>query len=389
MDDPLNVISCPGIPDARTINVVATYSLLGKDPATGRLSKIRINLARLAKVVRNVPVKYSPSNFAAVILYFESKPETLKKTTVLMFSTGNIVHTGATSEWHALRSAHYFVGFLNKNLGINAYMNDFVVVNIVATVDNVGFKVDVKELGKNLGSRATYEPEGKNGFPACRIRSVVDRKKQVSLVCFSGSVVITGCRTREDIRINQKNVYEECLPFAVLGSGSSMNKAQYMLKKRKDEHARLNSNVPELNKRLKYVSERSDAAYEDTTRSFAIGTDGNGRSLEWPGEGHGSSSGPEKESDLDPDLSDLLTDSSALERLLSTADSDARGPGLDYQDLANILSPCGVPSRPVLPFPHVDELGTWKLDAMPRDPKVDLAERLYASEFEPDVRDER
>ena len=392
-DSPNNIISNPGVPDARTINVVATYSLTKMD-SERRPCRVRINLARLAKVTRNVPVKYSPSNFAAVILYIESKPHNLKKTTVLMFSTGNIVHTGATTEQHARLSAHYFIHFLNKSLEIPAILSDFVVVNIVATIENMGFKVDVEELGKSLGSRATYDPRGKNGFPACRIRSAVDRRKQVSLVCFSGSVVITGCRTREDIRTNQKNIYEECVPFAMRGSGNYMSKSQYMLKKRKEGQTKMKTNVNRLNKRLKIMGSEADDAYENT-RSFAIGRDGDGKLLEWPSGDLGSrglvmdpfSSSIEmdrEDQDIE-DLTDLLLNPSALENLL-TDGSDARGSGLDYRDLEKILLPGsgsegGIELRGRISGPSLG--GSDDAPEIPVDPKVVMADRLYASEFHP------
>jgi transcription initiation factor TFIID TATA-box-binding protein len=112
------------------------------------------------------------------------------KTTSLVFSSGNVVITGAKTEYNALLSAYKCVHIIRR-AGYTVSLQDFTVRNIVGS-SNYGFKIDINRLHIDHSLYASYSPDL---FPGCVYRLVEPRL--VFLIFDSGNVIITGAPTRE------------------------------------------------------------------------------------------------------------------------------------------------------------------------------------------------
>lgn len=242
----MNVIRQEGIPDCHIVNVVATYYL-----------GLRLNLAKIAYCRRDVPVTYNPRRFAAMTINVEAPG--IDPTTALVFASGNVVHTGAKTEDHSRLSAHYLATFFNTVLKIPVRVENFKITNMVSDM-KTGFEVDLYSLKNALGSRATYKPER---FPACRIRCETDMK-QVSLIYWSGGVVLTGCKNRDNIRNMHKTTFKLCKKHRHIVRGS-VSKGEYRMIQRKAATKR--DKIKKINKKIKNL-DQSNA----TQNATALGT---------------------------------------------------------------------------------------------------------------------
>mgnify|MGYP002390254872 CR=1 FL=1 len=168
-------------------NVVATWNM-----------GFAVNLKKIAYLIRReLPAKFNPTRFAAMRVTIGNPP-----TVVLMFSNGNVVHTGGRTEWHTRSEAWRFCQTLVR-IGIPARVHDFRIRNIVSSF-HFGHPVNCFELKEKLGIRATFKPRE---IQCCFIRHP-ERDKEVELVFLTGGTVITGVKTREQIENAFKEVYE-------------------------------------------------------------------------------------------------------------------------------------------------------------------------------------
>lgn len=196
----MNILRIEGLPECHIVNVVATYQL-----------GLCLNVKKISYYNREFPVKFNPSSFAAMTMNVQA--DGLDPTVVLVFGSGNVVHTGATTEEMSRLSAHTLARFFGRALRIPVNLQEFTITNIVCGV-KLGFNVDLSSLAKELGTRAKYRPKK---FPACRIRSAKDRKR-VGLVYSSGGMVLTGCKTRDDIIELYKTLYQDCIKHKILSA---------------------------------------------------------------------------------------------------------------------------------------------------------------------------
>jgi TATA-box binding protein (TBP) (component of TFIID and TFIIIB) len=226
-----NVIRCPGLPDCTLANVVSTYNL-----------GVLFNLRKMAYFLKpTLQCQFNPLNFAAMSLTIRTK--WLPPTTVLIFSSSNTVHTGSRSEDHARQSAWALVYYLNKHLGIPATLHDFQIRNLVSNF-RAGFKVDLAKLAADLGSRATFTP---NKIHSCRIRCIRNPKR-VCLMYPSGSGVLTGTKTRDEIIEWYKESWKNCARFKCEGV-TSRNEYRYSTKGKNFS----NRTLEEVNVRLSQI----------------------------------------------------------------------------------------------------------------------------------------
>jgi len=168
----------PVEPVARIENVVATAAL-----------KHGIDLSA---VVKAFPVvNYRPERFPGLVFKLK-RP----RTTILIFSTGKFVCTGARSERDAVRALKKVVRTLNGGgIIINGKL-EIEITNVVATA-SLGGTVDLLQLydfEKGMRGRITYEPEQ---FPGLIYR--MSDPKVVILLFSSGKLVCTGARKEEDV----------------------------------------------------------------------------------------------------------------------------------------------------------------------------------------------
>ena len=160
--------------DVRIVNVVASV-----------VSKPGFDLAAIVKAFPRV--EYRPEVFPGLCFRLE-KPETA----TLIFTSGRMVCTGATSARQAKRAVHKVVREL-KAKGIPVRGRPSIEIqNIVASV-NLGGKVD-QEKAVYILERCMYEPEQ---FPGAIYRMADPRV--VILIFASGKLVVAGAKTEEQV----------------------------------------------------------------------------------------------------------------------------------------------------------------------------------------------
>lgn len=164
-------------------NIVSTVDL-----------KCKLDLKTIALNARNT--EYNPKRFAAAIMKIRNP-----KTTALIFSSGKMVCTGAKSEEDSKKAAKKYAKTI-KNMGFDVRFTDFKVQNIVASAD-VGFAIRLESLSHRHAEFCQYEPEI---FPGLIYR--IYQPKVVVLIFVSGKIVLTGAKTREQI----KEAYTNILP---------------------------------------------------------------------------------------------------------------------------------------------------------------------------------
>jgi transcription initiation factor TFIID TATA-box-binding protein len=164
-------------------NVVSTANMMCK-----------LDLKTIALKARNA--EYNPKRFAAVIMRIREP-----KTTALIFSSGKMVVTGAKDEAQARNAARKFTRIIQK-IDFPAKFSEFKIQNLVASVD-VKFPIRLEGLAQKHFQFSSYEPEV---FPGLIYRMM--NPKVALLIFVSGKLVLTGARTREDI----KKAYEKIYP---------------------------------------------------------------------------------------------------------------------------------------------------------------------------------
>jgi len=155
-------------------NVVATASLGTK-----------IDLIAIMKNFRNV--EYRPKKFPGLVFRLK-RP----KTATLIFTTGKMVCTGAKSEKMARSAVRKVVRELKKAGFIINKFPDVVIQNMVASA-HLGGGADL-EVAADILDNIMYEPEQ---FPGSVYR--MDEPKVVILIFSSGSIVITGAKSEEQV----------------------------------------------------------------------------------------------------------------------------------------------------------------------------------------------
>jgi len=165
----------------------------------------------LKYIVRMFPdVEYRPEQFPGLVFRL-GKP----KTTTLIFESGKMICTGATSKHDAIEAV-YLVAEELKDKGIYIPEPEVKIVNIVAA-GRLPYEVDLTEVYYYLGEHTylapdsskpyevkgvMYEPEQ---FPGMIIR--MRDPKVVFLLFASGRIVCTGAKGEEDVvrAINKLN----------------------------------------------------------------------------------------------------------------------------------------------------------------------------------------
>jgi transcription initiation factor TFIID TATA-box-binding protein len=158
-------------------NVVSTVDLC-----------VALKLDDIIAKVRNA--EYNPSRFAAIIMRIKDP-----KTTALIFSTGKIVCTGGKSEEESRLAARKYAKIIFKLGYKDIQFKDSKIQNIVGSID-VGFKIKLESLIAKHMLFCSYEPEL---FPGLIYRMI--QPKVVFLIFFSGRIVLTGAKSKEDINV--------------------------------------------------------------------------------------------------------------------------------------------------------------------------------------------
>ncbi|MHA1615745.1 MAG: TATA-box-binding protein [Candidatus Njordarchaeales archaeon] len=157
-------------------------------------------------------VRHQPREFPGLILKLRYKV----RASLLIFSSGNIVITGAKSKEEIEKVAEIIVNLLRR-AGFNIERKPNIELqNIVASAD-LKKPINLELVAMLGGENVAYEPEI---FPGLIYR--IEEPKVVLLLFRSGKVVCTGAKSREmiiealkiiDERLREMNAYVEELGF--------------------------------------------------------------------------------------------------------------------------------------------------------------------------------
>lgn len=173
------------IPPIHVANVVSTFDLGVKNVPLQEIAQMQL-----------FP-EYQPKKFAALTLRTQHP-----RTTALVFSSGNVVVTGARTILVSLLSSRKYARLIQK-IGYGVAFHNFRVENIVASVET-NFAIKLKEISEDHGLSTSWEPES---FPGLVYRM----PKVVFLIFRSGKVVITGGKTIEDVHEKFNKLYTTIL----------------------------------------------------------------------------------------------------------------------------------------------------------------------------------
>ena len=147
------------------------------------------------------------------------------KTTALIFSSGKMVCTGAKSVEDSKKASKIYAKIIRKIGGYtNIIFKDFKVQNIVGSCD-LHFKINLSKLAGTL-SMIKIEKSDKNPcsylpelFPGL-IYHMVD-PDIVSLIFYSGKIVLTGAKKTDSIFIAFDNLYKLLSKYKYKGDKTS------------------------------------------------------------------------------------------------------------------------------------------------------------------------
>ena len=166
-------------------NVVATVDL-----------RCKIKLDKAASIMlADGQVKYIPEQFPGVIVKIK-KP----KVTILVFSTGKLVVTGAKSAEMILEAVEVISELLRETSHKIVHEVTITVQNIVAS-GTLGKRINL-ELAALLLEHTMYEPEQ---FPGLIYR--MQEPKVVLLLFQSGKLVCTGAKKEEYVNQSIQKIY--------------------------------------------------------------------------------------------------------------------------------------------------------------------------------------
>lgn len=160
--------------DVQIVNIVVSTSL-GHD----------IPLEKMAATLPNT--EYNPEQFPGLVIRIKEP-----KTSALIFSSGNVVCTGAKNLGEVERSLQKIIENLKKiNITITI-KPEINIQNIVAS-GNIGIDLNLNTLAMKLDN-TEYEPEQ---FPGLVFK--LKKAKATFLLFSNGKVVCTGTKSEEEV----------------------------------------------------------------------------------------------------------------------------------------------------------------------------------------------
>ena len=163
-------------------------------------SGCKLNLTDIGLICKNT--EYNPKRFNALIMR-SVKP----KAVALIFDSGKIIVTGATTEEDSRAAARKIIKIL-RNCGFKVGYKSFEIINIVSSCD-VNFPIRLRQLNYDLrykynikGNKVYYEPEV---FPGLIYR--MEKPKVTVLMFASGKINFVGAKKQEDIFEAYKKIY--------------------------------------------------------------------------------------------------------------------------------------------------------------------------------------
>ena len=164
----------------------------------------RIQLFDIVNSFDETTVEYNPEQFPGLVFRVK-KP----KTATLIFSSGNMVCTGAKSEKQAIKAVHRVVEEL-KTKGINIINKPEITIQNIVSSGSLPGKIDLEKCAFVL-ERTMYEPEQ---FPGLIYR--MGSPKVVLLLFASGKFVCTGARKEEQVHEAVDNLHRKLTELKLL-----------------------------------------------------------------------------------------------------------------------------------------------------------------------------
>ena len=156
-------------------NIVATCSL-GKD----------VPLVKLAETLPNT--EYNPEQFPGLVMRIKEP-----KTSALIFSSGNIVCTGAKSMKKVKESIQVIIKNVAK-VGVKVTTKPQIKVQNMVASGDIGIALNLNQLAMQL-ENTEYEPEQ---FPGLVYKLAGTRA--TFLLFSNGKIVCTGTRSEDKLR---------------------------------------------------------------------------------------------------------------------------------------------------------------------------------------------
>lgn len=123
------------------------------------------------------------------------------RTTALIFKNGKMVITGAKSEMDSEHAAKLYTKAIKSVGNPSVKLSEFKIQNMVASC-SVNFKIKLEQLyHSDHRNFCDFNPET---FPGLIYH--LEQPKVCLLIFASGKIVLTGAKTREDIRIAFKEI---------------------------------------------------------------------------------------------------------------------------------------------------------------------------------------
>ncbi len=150
----------------------------------------------LVSITKKFPdVQYEPKRFPGLVFRLKSP-----RTSILVFSTGNMVCAGAKSEEQAILAVNNLVDILRKG-GIKIKNEPVVTIQNIVASANLGGRVHLEQAARTM-PRSMYEPEQ---FPGL-IHRMLD-PSTVVLIFASGKLVCAGAKKGSEIYRSVGNLH--------------------------------------------------------------------------------------------------------------------------------------------------------------------------------------
>jgi len=158
----------------KVVNIVVSTSLEHDVP-----------LEKMAATLSNT--EYNPEQFPGLVIRIKEP-----KTSALIFSSGNVVCTGARSLEKVQESIEKIIKSLEK-IGIKIKIKPKINIQNIVASGSVGMDLNLNTLAMKLGN-TEYEPEQ---FPGLVYK--LDEAKATFLLFSNGKVVCTGTKSEEQV----------------------------------------------------------------------------------------------------------------------------------------------------------------------------------------------
>lgn len=158
------------------VNIVVNTSL-GQD----------IPLEKMAATLTNT--EYNPEQFPGLVLRIKEP-----KSSALLFSSGNVVCTGARS-MEKVEEAIQKIIFYLKKVGVNITIKPKIKVQNIVASGSIGFDINLNKLAIKLRN-TEYEPEQ---FPGLVYKLMDDEINATFLLFSNGKIVCTGTKSEEEV----------------------------------------------------------------------------------------------------------------------------------------------------------------------------------------------